>query len=156
MFLVVACVLAAIIFPMFARAPGGSRASCLSNVKQHALSAEMYAFDYDDHMPLAHNWYTALRDYRKAERMWCPVIQIEHKGALGYAYDSRLHGISEKAIVNIATQPMIFESTSLAVDTSDPFTSVPIPGRHNTRNCIGYADGHARMMPFPSAELESK
>src|SRR5204862_2529101 len=42
-------ILAAILFPVFAQAREKARgASCLSNVKQMALGAYMYAQDYDD------------------------------------------------------------------------------------------------------------
>jgi prepilin-type N-terminal cleavage/methylation domain-containing protein/prepilin-type processing-associated H-X9-DG protein len=44
-------ILAAILFPVFARAREKARqASCLSNVKQLALAVQMYAQDYDDTM----------------------------------------------------------------------------------------------------------
>ena len=51
-------ILAAILFPVFARAREKARqTSCLSNVKQIALAAMMYAQDYDDRLPP--NYYTA-------------------------------------------------------------------------------------------------
>jgi prepilin-type N-terminal cleavage/methylation domain-containing protein/prepilin-type processing-associated H-X9-DG protein len=46
-------ILAAILFPVFARAREKARqASCLSNVKQISLAALMYAQDYDETFPL--------------------------------------------------------------------------------------------------------
>lgn len=46
-------ILAAILFPVFARAREKARqSSCLSNVKQIALSTMMYSQDYDERMPL--------------------------------------------------------------------------------------------------------
>ncbi|MGC9318352.1 MAG: DUF1559 domain-containing protein [Armatimonadota bacterium] len=45
-------ILAAILFPVFARAREKARqASCLSNMKQLGLAAMMYANDYDEHYP---------------------------------------------------------------------------------------------------------
>jgi len=45
-------ILAAILFPVFARArENARRASCLSNLKQIALGAMMYTQDYDERMP---------------------------------------------------------------------------------------------------------
>jgi len=45
-------ILAAILFPVFARAREKARqASCLSNVKQLTLGVMMYAQDYDDRLP---------------------------------------------------------------------------------------------------------
>ena len=45
-------ILAAILFPVFARAREKARAaSCLSNVKQLALGELMYAQDFDEYLP---------------------------------------------------------------------------------------------------------
>lgn len=45
-------VLAAILFPVFARArENARRASCMSNLKQMGLAMMMYTQDYDEHMP---------------------------------------------------------------------------------------------------------
>jgi prepilin-type N-terminal cleavage/methylation domain-containing protein/prepilin-type processing-associated H-X9-DG protein len=47
-------ILAAILFPVFARAREKARqTSCLSNVKQIALSADMYTTDYDECYPMS-------------------------------------------------------------------------------------------------------
>jgi prepilin-type N-terminal cleavage/methylation domain-containing protein/prepilin-type processing-associated H-X9-DG protein len=49
-------ILAAILFPVFAQARESARAiSCLSNVKQCALGAHMYAQDYDETFPRMDN-----------------------------------------------------------------------------------------------------
>jgi prepilin-type N-terminal cleavage/methylation domain-containing protein/prepilin-type processing-associated H-X9-DG protein len=46
-------ILAAILFPVFAKAKEKAKqASCISNMKQIALALMQYATDYDDHMPL--------------------------------------------------------------------------------------------------------
>ena len=46
-------ILAAILFPVFAKAREKARAiSCLSNMKQQALAFHMYATDYDEYMPM--------------------------------------------------------------------------------------------------------
>lgn len=52
-------VLAAILFPVFAKARHKARqASCLSNLKQLGLAMTMYAGDYDERMPIAY-YYSA-------------------------------------------------------------------------------------------------
>ena len=49
-------ILAAILFPVFARAREKARqTSCLSNVKQQALGCLMYAQDYDERWPYRYN-----------------------------------------------------------------------------------------------------
>ncbi len=55
-------ILAAILFPVFARAREKARqTSCLSNLKQNALAVLMYAQDYDETFPLAY-YYSASWD----------------------------------------------------------------------------------------------
>jgi len=50
-------ILAAMLFPTFARARESARAStCLSNLKQIALATLLYAQDYDERFPLAEYW----------------------------------------------------------------------------------------------------
>jgi len=53
-------ILAAILFPVFARAREKARqASCVSNLKQIGLAMAMYASDYDDVLPPHYAWVPA-------------------------------------------------------------------------------------------------
>ena len=78
-------ILAAILFPVFARAREKARAiSCLSNLKQLGLAAEMYSQDYDEmyvphcHRPImsqppTYYWFEIIQPYIKNRQlMWCP------------------------------------------------------------------------------------
>ncbi len=75
-------ILAAILFPVFARAREKARANnCLSNVKQIALGMLMYANDYDETFPHASNppatwtpyWRTRIYPYVKNAQLFkCP------------------------------------------------------------------------------------
>ena len=75
-------ILAAILFPVFARAREKARqTACLSNMKQLALSTEMYTTDYDECYPMsittnmAQTWtfYHALMPYMKnSQILECP------------------------------------------------------------------------------------
>jgi len=50
-------ILAAILFPVFAKAREKARqASCVSNVKQIGLGILMYASDYDERLPATYQW----------------------------------------------------------------------------------------------------
>ncbi len=78
-------ILAAILFPVFARArENARRASCLSNVKQLGLASQMYTQDYDEYLvsyaypaspardPL-YGWQVALMGYVKSPQLFvCP------------------------------------------------------------------------------------
>ncbi|MFO8082064.1 MAG: DUF1559 domain-containing protein [Armatimonadota bacterium] len=58
-------ILAAILFPVFARAREKARqASCQSNMKQIGLAAMMYAQDYDEMMPALYHYYEGDSDTR--------------------------------------------------------------------------------------------
>ncbi|MBC7289632.1 MAG: DUF1559 domain-containing protein [Armatimonadetes bacterium] len=77
-------ILAAILFPVFARAREKARqASCQSNLKQWGLAFAMYAQDYDERLPRGWNrasdsswtcaWFDALQPYAKNRQLQeCP------------------------------------------------------------------------------------
>lgn len=85
-------VLAAILFPVFARArENARRTSCLSNLKQMGLGVMMYVQDYDEHYPLYRRpttetppfpsykggwweWQHMIYPYTKSSEQvfWCP------------------------------------------------------------------------------------
>ena len=70
-------ILAAILFPVFARAREKARqSSCLSNVKQLMLAVQQYAQDYDERMPRHGNnpdWTEQIYPYVKNVQVYnCP------------------------------------------------------------------------------------
>ena len=85
-------ILAAILFPVFARAREKARqTSCLSNVKQLALGVLMYAQDYDEAFPMNYNddvpnarwrhWHDQIEPYLKSTQLLaCP----SHPAAISY------------------------------------------------------------------------
>jgi len=93
-------ILAAILFPVFARARAQARqASCLSNLKQIGLASKMYTSDYDERCvpmwafgvgapgePVGRLWWTTLiQPYTKNEQLLiCPSANFDavfHKGS---------------------------------------------------------------------------
>lgn len=71
-------ILAAILFPVFARARENARkASCASNLKQLGLGWQMYAQDYDGMNPsVAFNWYLKPGDLRHAPSPPAPAAGV--------------------------------------------------------------------------------
>jgi prepilin-type N-terminal cleavage/methylation domain-containing protein/prepilin-type processing-associated H-X9-DG protein len=70
-------ILAAILFPVFARAREKARqTTCLSNMRQMGVAVTMYVQDYDEHFPLvshAGQWVQSLEPYVKARLLYrCP------------------------------------------------------------------------------------
>ncbi len=93
-------ILAAILFPVFARAREKARqASCMSNLKQIGLGVNMYAQDYDERYAMLSYavpagaetnsaffngqrvwWYEALDPYIKNTQLWvCPDYTTENR-----------------------------------------------------------------------------
>ncbi len=81
-------ILAAILFPVFARArENARRTSCLSNIKQMGLGMMQYMQDYDDVYPMHYNgterWPQIMNPYVKSNQLYqCPSRDagFEYKG----------------------------------------------------------------------------
>ncbi|MEN6302369.1 MAG: DUF1559 domain-containing protein [Armatimonadia bacterium] len=78
-------ILAAILFPVFAKAREKARqSSCLSNVKQLGLAFQQYAQDYDERLPMYVDssyqfttmaWYVVIQPYLKnTQVLMCPSV----------------------------------------------------------------------------------
>lgn len=112
-------ILAAILFPVFARAREKARqTSCLSNLKQLGLAVLMYAQDYDEVLPGMYQWYDPLLpDYpvafgvvhswkvplspyvRNDQILICPSLQ-SHGTAQNWMYDPQRggYGVNHSAV----------------------------------------------------------
>ena len=104
-------ILAAILFPVFARArENARRSSCSSNLKQIALGFKQYTQDYDEKYPqvqagttTAGGWAIALQPYLKSSQIFqCPSetaapnnIATGGTGYSDYWYNYNLGGINE-------------------------------------------------------------
>jgi prepilin-type N-terminal cleavage/methylation domain-containing protein/prepilin-type processing-associated H-X9-DG protein len=107
-------ILAAILFPVFAKAREKAReTSCLSNVKQITLGIMMYKEDYDGLFPLAYqsnsslpgggqSWAVAVHPYIKQDIKdgiwWCPSSGLDkvpwqagHSAYVQYGYNPLIH-----------------------------------------------------------------
>jgi len=87
-------ILAAILFPVFARAREKARqTSCLSNVKQIDLALAMYAQDYDDNLcymqcntpTKTYYWWETLQPYVKNNQIF--VCPSKPDDSMGYAWN---------------------------------------------------------------------
>lgn len=91
-------ILAAILFPAFARArENARRASCQSNLKQVALGMKQYTQDYDEKFPSYHNnnvggWTNMIDPYMKSYQLYqCPS---ESTGTTGVSYSDYAYNFS--------------------------------------------------------------
>ena len=117
-------------------------ATSVKNVKQISLGVLLYANDYDDELPLGASWMTGLGPYLKNNALFhSPAVPT---GDYGYALNSAIAGTAETTITAPATTIMVFDSTDLKFNASDPTTTLPSPPRYGSKNTIGYADGHVQ------------
>lgn len=117
-------ILAAILFPVFARArENARRASCQSNEKQIGLGVLQYTQDYDERYPFqdgsdgvaistpmgsgaALSIPDKLQTYIKSEQIWkCPSVKAD--GRVSYHYNGAVQAISQSAIQEVARTSML-------------------------------------------------
>lgn len=134
-------ILAAILFPVFARAREKARqASCLSNVKQLALGVMMYCQDYDEKYP-AHAislpgsftfngythgnmlWYMAIYPYVKNIQLFsCPSADVtwrgQYTGDMRYGYN-RYIGEDSMADIEFPARTLLLADSDWTHDTND-------------------------------------
>ena len=123
-------ILAAILFPVFARArENARRASCQSNLKQQALGVLQYQQDYDERFPLYRNdsgtwlgfWPEQIMPYVKSTQIFeCPSYKNAYAGGAGtYGVqatpNSNQNGSLASYGMNLALVPSL--TTSIAVSS---------------------------------------
>lgn len=164
-------ILAAILFPVFARAREKARqTSCLSNLKQLGLAILSYTQDYDECMPLAPDagaqasswWQNSLVPYIKNEQIY--VCPSDKTLSLGYGYNYR-HlrtsgstgaGISIAKIDRPSERYVMMDGRARCVycvfcwpnpENEGPYgDNWYIRPRHNDGANVNFADGHAKWL----------
>jgi prepilin-type processing-associated H-X9-DG protein len=162
--------LAAILFPVFARAREKARtASCQSNLKQLGIGWQMYVQDYDEVCPpcATHNgsnyvayWYQMLEPYLKNPQiLLCPT----QDSSLGYGYNRRCFSLyagysADGHITKLAQIERPAEKICMADsyaaryyiynDTTDPkggtVATFGIYPYHNGMGNVLWCDGHVK------------
>ncbi len=166
-------ILAAILFPVFARAREKARqTACLSNVKQINLALQMYAQDYDEQICYGYHengiyWYDVLQPYAKNDQIF--VCPSGPSNTPGYAWNYphmpyRTKYPSSRTSLGYWNRPsevLIFADRDWEVDLGwDQFCFCPLdyPGhwqapatghvghRHNDGANVAFMDGHAKWL----------
>ncbi len=174
-------ILAAILFPVFARAREKARqTSCLSNVKSLVLGALMYAQDHDEVLPFAHSygdwWYESLEPYLKnTQILTCPSKRAY---PIGYAWNyngcgyqpgttwspTRTGAIYDGCTLGIYLSPGPSQTIMLADNWVGGSSSQRLylyrqidrrEGRHNGTDNYGFVDGHAKALAPTSTAVQS-
>ncbi|MEI6519853.1 MAG: prepilin-type N-terminal cleavage/methylation domain-containing protein [bacterium] len=156
-------ILAAILFPVFARAREKARQStCISNQRQLVASVQMYAQDHEETLPSS---TTVWQDIKvDVNILRCPTAGT--KVTNGYVYTN---GWAGKALGNISDPTLAIitgDGQHTATGTTDAniaYTASDFLQRHSNKYILGYADGHVaitsdtiltdRLMPLGPAKL---
>jgi prepilin-type N-terminal cleavage/methylation domain-containing protein/prepilin-type processing-associated H-X9-DG protein len=142
-------ILAAILFPVFARARAKAKqSSCLSYTKQLALATIMYASDYDETFPRVGDWYTAIEPYVKNRQIFlCPEDSTANgrTGASGfklsYGINGNVCGYTTTNVEAPATTLLEFDAT---VTSSTDGTGCAYV--HNDVANFSFCDGHTKAL----------
>lgn len=162
-------ILAAILFPVFARAREKARqTSCLNNVKQVALGVMMYINDYDDTMlhyryyiPTETSWYTVVQPYiQNRQILSCPN---QPGTSITYGWNYRYLGFPGSS-GTLSTAARILAEVSQPASTGCFFEtfnvricyppSVPeyadrnASKIHNGGSNVAFLDGHAKWLSY--------
>jgi len=147
-------ILAAILFPVFARArENARRSSCQSNEKQIALGFKQYTSDYDEKYPVADaNWPTAINVYTKSVQILrCPSASSGAADAIDYLYNSNLGAKRESVIQASALTVLNAEKNRTAAEVFATAPSAPM--RHFEGSNYAFVDGHVKWLKqVPSAD----
>ena len=171
-------ILAAILFPVFAKAREKARqTSCLSNLKQLGTAVMMYTSDYDGIFPQIHtqalltgkyyvsdgtnsgyflSWEDRLEPYTKnTQLMVCPsgaytAQGLPHSYAYNYYFGAWSYPVSDSQIVQPAEKGLIGERGTGGI-YHYIYTGGDNGGNiHNEGGNMVLADGHAKWFKNPS------
>jgi prepilin-type N-terminal cleavage/methylation domain-containing protein/prepilin-type processing-associated H-X9-DG protein len=142
-------ILAAILFPVFAKAREKARqTSCLNNQRQIAVSILMYAQDHDETLPDASNVWVELNVDRNI--LMCPTKGKKVTNA--YVYMADLSGMALGDITDPPGEMMTADgqhaATSAAPATYDncAYTIDDLDARHSNKYLASFADGHVQIV----------
>jgi len=165
-------ILAAILFPVFAKAREKARqASCLSNVKQIMVGVLAYVQDYDETLFFIHHYnqigdggrymYPPIRlmPYVKNEQLFiCPsrpgnylytdyCWNYAYHGICNYAYSLGQFAKPAQFMVLMDGTDYVFQHNTHTNNTTTAGQySQNIDPRHNDGVNVGFLDGHAKWM----------
>lgn len=161
-------ILAAILFPVFAKAREKARqSSCLSNTKQIALSILQYAQDYDERFPQTYFspstgnqcWAMVVMPYVKNQQVFdCPSDSFRWNGLwseqMSYGYSCLFEG-NGRAVGTIAKPAetvLMGDGDNFRMRPDGGWTALTPPTgrlfipRHNEMGNIAFCDGHSKAM----------
>jgi prepilin-type N-terminal cleavage/methylation domain-containing protein/prepilin-type processing-associated H-X9-DG protein len=116
-------ILAAILFPVFARArENARRSSCQSNLKQIGLGFAQYTQDFDEKLPHVHalgiGWAGAIFPYVKSEQIYvCPSDDNSQSVRFSYGANRGITGTQNNGIAGSMSRMNATARTVMAFET---------------------------------------
>ncbi len=139
---------AAILFPVFQNAREQARvATCMFNMRQLALAANMYAADHDGKLPTMTNWREQLRDYTHKpidEILECPG------GEAIIAFNKNMGGLRLNSIQDPSSKVLFFEARPDLPNATGSRANAILP--HSGRGNFAFVDGHVEGLDEAPAQ----
>ena len=121
-----------------------TKTSCLTNIKQLAMSMTLYTQDHDDTFPDASRWRAAIMPYATNALFRCP--DDKSGAATSYRMNPLLSRRSQATIEDGASTVLLFEGDSSG-----------FVARHHGLGAVAFVDTHAKTMSATSyARLRKK
>jgi len=148
-------ILAAILFPVFAKAREKARQnSCINNQRQIGIAVQMYVQDHDETFmrdPGTNAWSSVLKDYNEPTIYDCPTKTGKGSNtAPEYGFNSYLFG---KALGDVQTPSAAFLTADMKMDSpADNYAITNFDSqcdaRHNSGLVLACVDGHVAVETF--------
>jgi len=149
-------ILAAILFPVFAKAREKARqTSCMNNQRQITTSVMLYAQDHDEMLPDAASMWGAISIDKGVLK-----CQTKSRLANAYVYNNQIAGLALGKVTSPSSAVMTGDGTNVngATETADYKTVYPNVAykssdydisRHSGKAIFSYVDGHVDMSATP-------
>lgn len=151
---IVAFVGGAIVGPLVAQTRAKARErECIGGMSVIAQAVKRRAADHGGALPEGVSWMDALHGYTRGDEAFrCPAVSQGKPNTYGKAFNSSLSGRPLAQLQAPAQDVMVFDSTNLHRNASDPGTSLPAPPRHLGHNVFLFLDGHVKSMPISTLD----
>jgi prepilin-type N-terminal cleavage/methylation domain-containing protein/prepilin-type processing-associated H-X9-DG protein len=138
-------ILAAILFPVFAKAREKARqTACLNNQKQIVTAAMIYAQDHEELLPAADSFWGSLGLDKGV--LICPTYGTKYP--IAYGFNAALGGKALGEIPEVSSTGLVCDSTNSQNLLNSP---ADIATRHSNNVIVAYADGHVEVTNFAEA-----
>jgi prepilin-type N-terminal cleavage/methylation domain-containing protein len=154
-------ILAAILFPVFAKAREKARQNrCLANLRQQVLAIQMYAQDNSEQMLANTNtkaWSSLLANYNESNIYDCPTMTGKGSNmAPEYGYNKHLFDVAVAKVTRQSDTVIVADLDKTAMTGAFTFDSsnldAAISKRHGSAIMVAKADGSVATLSIKTGE----